>query len=510
MSNRGGTRIGAGRTPLPKEEKKTACKIYLTQSLLKKVEFYGCGKNLSEKASDLLLSEVKKRKIIGKKKVRFIDLFAGLGGMRLGFEEAFKRVGFETECVLTSEIKPYAIQALKENFKHEKIVGDITQVSTSEIPDFDFLLGGFPCQAFSSAGKGHGFLDTRGTLFFEVERILKEKKPYGFLLENVEGLVRHDPENPKDKIGRTLDIILKSLQALGYKVSWEVLDSQNFGVAQSRKRIYIVGTMDKTISLKKFSYSEKKIKSITEKGLPTLDSKFSKQLFSHFSPEELYGKSIKDKRGGKNNIHSWDIEMKGSINPEQKRILEILLKERRKKQWASEIGIDWMDGMPLTEEQISTFFSSDKLGELLKDLVAKGYLAYEHPKKLVKIDVGDGKLRTERQPDKTKPKGYNIVAGKLSFEFSKILDPEGVAPTLVAMDVSKIGVVDGDGIRRLTLREGLRLCGYPEKYNLDFLNGTKNGNSLGFDLLGNTVTVPVVEEICNKLSLNYQRFLIKN
>ena len=158
-------------------------------------------------------------------KVKFIDLFAGLGGLRLGFEEAFKAKGIQTECVLTSEIKPAAIKALNKNFKHKKLVGNICEIDAKTIEDFDFLLAGFPCQPFSSAGNRLGFADTRGTLFFEVERILKEKKPYGFLLENVEGLITHDSEKKGDKIGRTFKTILRSLEELGYNVEWKLLYS---------------------------------------------------------------------------------------------------------------------------------------------------------------------------------------------------------------------------------------------------------------------------------------------
>lgn len=154
--------------------------------------------------------------------VKFIDLFAGIGGLRLGFEEAFKKVGVETNCVMTSEIKPFGLKVLETNFSHDYFVGDITKVENEAIPDFDFLLGGFPCQPFSAGGKRLGFVDTRGTLFFEIERILAHKKPYGFILENVEGLVKHDLENKKDEIGRTLKTIVEKLEALGYKVNWKV------------------------------------------------------------------------------------------------------------------------------------------------------------------------------------------------------------------------------------------------------------------------------------------------
>ena len=132
-------------------------------------------------------------------KIKFIDLFAGMGGIRLGFERAFIEAGLNTECVMTSEIKPAAISTLTHNFPHDYFVGDITNVAIKDIPDFDFLLGGFPCQPFSAGGKRQGFVDTRGTLFFTIERIIAEKKPYGFILENVEGLVRHDLENKSDR-----------------------------------------------------------------------------------------------------------------------------------------------------------------------------------------------------------------------------------------------------------------------------------------------------------------------
>lgn len=428
-------------------------------------------------------------------KVRFIDLFAGLGGIRLGFENVFKSNGFETECVMTSEIKPYAIKTLEHNFKNDFFAGNIYDIPNEFIPDFDFLLGGFPCQPFSASGKRQGFLDTRGTLFFEIERILRAKKPYGFILENVEGLVKHDMAHKNDEIGRTLSTILYTLeQDLGYIISWKVFDSLEFGLPQSRKRIFIVGTKDSKIDLSGNIPTYNKLESILEKGLAPIKSKFVDKLLSHFKIADLYGKSIKDKRGGENNIHSWDIGIKGEVSKDQCALLNKLFKERRKKQWAQEIGIDWMDGMTLTLEQISTFIAKPKaeLKLMLEDLVVKGYLKYEHPKKLVNETSIDG-TKSFREFDTTKPKGFNIVTGKLSFEINKILDPNDIAPTLVATDVSRLAVPDGNGLRRLTIREGLRLFGYPEWYEIP----TKEYDA--FDLLGNTVAVPVVEFVASRL-----------
>jgi DNA (cytosine-5)-methyltransferase 1 len=429
-----------------------------------------------------------------KKTVKFIDLFAGLGGIRLGFEKAFHDLGFETSCVMTSEIKPYAIKTLNHNFKDEHQALDIFDVKSDAIPDFDFLLGGFPCQPFSAGGKRQGFMDTRGTLFFEIERILEAKQPYGFILENVEGLVKHDLVNKNDEIGHTLSTILYKLEhELGYQVSWKVLDSLHFGLPQSRKRIFIVGTKDESPNIDMDNKSFKPLSHILEKGLETMETSFTKKLFKYFSIEELYGKSIKDKRGGDNNIHSWDIGLKGDISTEQSILLNQLFKERRRKHWAAQIGIDWMDGMPLTLTQIETFYPVSNLEVLLDDLVAKGYLKLEHPKKLIKEEVGGG-IKQYRVYDESKPKGYNIITGKLSFEINKILDPNDIAPTLVATDVSRLAVPDGRGLRRLTIREGLRLFGYPEWYEIP----TKKQEA--FDLLGNTVAVPVVEHVANRIA----------
>ena len=433
-----------------------------------------------------------------KKNVRFIDLFAGIGGIRRGFEAAFNKLGFGTECVLTSEIKPYAVKVLQANYPGEQVKGDITKIDAADIPDFDFLLAGFPCQAFSYAGRRLGFQDTRGTLFFEVERILRGKKPYGFILENVEGLVTHDRTDKTQKIGRTLTVILSKLNELGYNVSWKVLNSKDFGLAQERKRVYIIGTLKSKIQLDGFAKKHSVIADILEHGCQTVDTKFTKQLLTRFTETQLYGKSIKDKRGGDDNIHSWDIGVKGLVTTEQKKLLDMMLRERRKKKWALMHGIEWMDGMPLTEKMISEFYPADNLKVMLNDLVEKGYLKKEHPKALVTEHTVFGERKVRKQ-DKHKEAGYNIVAGKLSFEINKILDPQGIAPTLVAMDMKKIYVIDNGGLRPITLREGLRLFGYSDDFKFPVTQDE------GFDLLGNTVAVPVIAAIAEKLAMSYMK-----
>lgn len=416
--------------------------------------------------------------------MRFIDLFAGIGGIRKGFELACQERNIITECVFTSEIKPYAISVLKQNHPNEEITGDITKVCPSDIPDFDVLLAGFPCQPFSSAGVRLGFEDTRGTLFFDVARILKEKQPLGFVLENVEGLVNHDKENPKDKIGRTLQTILNTLNEIGYHTTWKLLDASLFGIPQERKRVYIVGTRIATPNLENFEVVTRTLDAILEQGLPTQNSKFTKAVLSHYSIEEVIGKCFKDKRGGKNNIHSWDIEIKGKITKKEKELIERILTERRKKQWAEQYGIDWMDGMPLTLQMISTFFNDKDLEKKLERLTKLGYLTKEHPKR---------KVGSKRVQDESLPIGYNIVAGKMSFEINEVLNPNGFAPTLVATDMDRIFVADNGGLRPLSLREGLRLFGYPDDYSFDV--DIKDG----YDLLGNTVVVPVIKAVAGRM-----------
>lgn len=425
--------------------------------------------------------------------IKFIDLFAGMGGFRLGFEQAVIEQQKKPVCVFSSEIKPYAIQVYKDNYSNEDVAGDITKIDSSEIPDFDVLLAGFPCQAFSSAGKRQGFLDTRGTMFFEVERILKAKKPKAFILENVEGLVKHDLLNKNDEMGQTLTIILEALRDLGYSVSWKVFDASYFGIPQARKRIFITGTLSSTVDLSGFEPDIKSLDTVLEKGKPLLQGKLIDLLLEHYSINDLYGKSVKDKRGGTNNIHSWDIELKGSVSKDQRELLGKIMRARRNKKWADLKGIQWMDGMPLTINEIKTFYDHPNLQEMLDDLCAKKYVKLEHPKDVVSYLDENGKEKQKREYRVDIEKGYNIVAGKLSYEINKVLDPKAIAPTLVATDLDRIVVPDGKGLRLLTSIEKKRLFGFPDNYVLNVKPKE------AFDLFGNTVAVPVVKAVTSRV-----------
>ena len=162
--------------------------------------------------------------------VRVFSMFTGIGGFELGIEQS----DINTELVGYAEIDKFAISIFEKQFTGVTNYGDATAITASNLPDFDLLVGGFPCQAFSIAGKQQGFSDTRGTLFFDIARICAEKRPRYLVLENVKGLLSHDG-------GQTFQRILRVLADLGYRVEWQVLNSKNFVVPQNSERVFIVG-----------------------------------------------------------------------------------------------------------------------------------------------------------------------------------------------------------------------------------------------------------------------------
>ena len=200
--------------------------------------------------------------------MKYLSLFSGIGGFELGIKQAYEsnnehaHISEESEqeerpqggigatdkygvqlytgdgsaplCVGYSEIDKYATQIYQQHFPNHKNYGDITKINEETLPDFDLVVGGFPCQAFSIAGKRGGFEDTRGTLFFEIARIIRQKQPRLLLLENVKGLLSHDK-------GKTFYTIISTLDELGYDTQWQVLNSKNHGVPQNRERVFIIG-----------------------------------------------------------------------------------------------------------------------------------------------------------------------------------------------------------------------------------------------------------------------------
>ncbi len=180
------------------------------------------------------------------KTIRYLDLFSGIGGFREGLTQAG---GFT--CAGHCEIDQHADRSYRALFdtEGEWFCDDIRKADPEELPDVELLCGGFPCQAFSIAGNRGGFADPRGTLFFEIARLTEAKRPAYLLLENVPGLLNHDG-------GRTFAAILHALDGLGYFVEWQVLNSKDFGVPQSRKRVYLIGYLDKRCRGKIFPFTE--------------------------------------------------------------------------------------------------------------------------------------------------------------------------------------------------------------------------------------------------------------
>ena len=409
--------------------------------------------------------------------IKFIDLFAGVGGIRIGATQALSKHGIGAKCVLSSEIDAKACQTYELNF-HEYPSGDIHEIT--EIEPFDFLLGGFPCQPFSYAGKRKGFGDTRGTLFFEIERILGAYQPKAFLLENVRGLYTHDG-------GRTFDTIMTKLHELGYGTYDLLLNSSNFGVPQNRVRLYILGIkgavpkMSLTTNLGAAdSHSYKKdfeqmnmfsqyhsqkntVGNVLENDVPEkyyCSTEFEEQLHSVIGDDlsKLHGYRLIDYRGGQS-LHSWELGKKGKCSSAEIKFMNLLIQNRRKPIFGTQ-----QDGKKLTLEQIKTFYTDDDIIEVITSLKAKGYLKEE-----------DGK--------------YNPVCGNMSFEVFKFLDPDSISITLTSSDSNRLGVIQNNRPRRITPRECARLQGFPDSF---VVNPT---DTFAYKQFGNSVSVPVIEAV---------------
>lgn len=412
--------------------------------------------------------------------IKYIDLFAGIGSMRLGLENACKSKGYTPKCVLTSEIKRPAIEVLQENFK-EPVQGDIKEITLKE--DFDILLGGFPCQAFSSAGKRMGFEDTRGTLFFEIARILKESKPKGFLLENVRGLLWHDK-------GKTLKVIENTLHELGYNTQILEVDGKDYNTPQSRKRILILGKLKKYGEFTEYKHTpqEKDFKEIREYGKPVEDTSIPEKLKELGKPLDfLKDKRIRDTvKSSKRVVNSWDINLYGKVDEIDKQILTVILEQNRIKANRCEELKD-IDRIPLTLDQIYKYtkdnikIDKNELKRRLDKLVEQTYLAYRYPRK-------------QRKELDHLPKGYKPSKGYLSQEFSEILGDKQIN-SLTAVGLDKVGVIEEKGLRQLTELELKRLFTYPDNFKIP---ETVSRREM-LDLFGNTVIINCIESASEHL-----------
>lgn len=413
--------------------------------------------------------------------IKFIDLFAGVGGIRLGVSAALKSNGIDAQCVLSSEIDEKACETYELNFG-EHPDGDIKEIT--EIEPFDFLLAGFPCQPFSYAGKRKGFGDTRGTLFFEVERILGQYQPRAFLLENVRGLYTHDE-------GRTFRTIIGKLHELGYGTYDLLLNSSDFGVPQNRVRLYILGIRNATPKMSLSTNLGAADSHLYKKSLERLDSSVENQqetkaLVKHILEEDvpskyycskkfesqlrraigedlscLHGYRLIDYRGGQS-LHSWELGTKGRCTSSEINFMNLLIQNRRKPVFGTQ-----QDGKKLTLEQIQTFYTDSNILKVIESLGKKGYLKEE-----------DGK--------------YNPVCGNMSFEVFKFLDPNSISITLTSADSNRLGVIQNNRPRRLTPRECARLQGFPDSF---IVHPT---DVFAYKQFGNSVSVPVIESVVSE------------
>ena len=414
--------------------------------------------------------------------IKFIDLFAGVGGIRLGVSRALFQNGIESKCVLSSEINEKACETYQLNFG-EHPQGDIKEIT--EVEPFDLLLGGFPCQPFSYAGKRMGFGDTRGTLFFEIERLLEKYHPKAFLLENVRGLYTHDN-------GRTFQTIMEKLHGLGYGTYDLLQNSSNFGVPQNRVRLYILGINGakpqmslqtdigaanshkyKQSSLELSLFDEKPKCCVSDILESNVDEKYYctenfQQMLRDAVGNDLsvlHGYRIIDYRGGQS-IHSWELGMKGKCSDAEIQFMNSFILNRRKPIFGKE-----QDGKKLTLEQIKSFYYNSDIEEVMTSLIEKRYL-----------QVCEGR--------------YNPVCGNMSFEVFKFIDPESISVTLTSSDANRLGVIQHNRARHITPRECARLQGFPDTFKLH------PSDTWSYKQLGNSVSVPVVEAVFNDFVKN--------
>lgn len=342
------------------------------------------------------------------------------------------------ECVGYSEIDKYAIQTYEKNFKGHKNYGSATTIDSGDLPDFDLLVGGFPCQAFSVAGKRGGFNDTRGTLFFDVARILKDKKPRHLVLENVKGLLSHDG-------GRTFETIIGVLTDLGYDVEWCLLNSKNFGVPQNRERVYIVGHLRADSGRKVFplrSHDE------PTDGLPR---------------QQAYSTTITTRYNATGNgtyIAERELNAQGKV----KQIGQIYPNKHN--------------------SQAGRIYDKEGISPTL-DVAAGGN---RQPKVIVPmrwIRTEEGKeIRREARKSGKDYTPFNGAARTLAPSDS------GIIGTITSQAVSKDSLLgDGMRIRRLTPKECERLQGFPDDWTLGV------SDSQRYKQCGNAVTTNAVQAV---------------
>lgn len=422
-------------------------------------------------------------------KVRVCSLFSGVGGFELGVINA---IGERADFVAYSEIDKYAIKVYERHFGNESIrclqsqgdeveqagdngtnklqqrqlpnnrgghknYGDITNINPKELPDFDLLVGGFPCQAFSVAGKRLGFDDTRGTLFFDIARILKEKQPKHLVLENVKGLLSHDS-------GRTFTTILGVLSDLGYFVEWQVLNAKDFGVPQNRERVFIVGHLGNECSRQVFPISGNDRQTI-ESGLATVSAVTGvKRVELSPTLDTMYKKGLGSKQARPAVIHQLNQPTHSN----------------------DRVYAD--DGLSPT---LNTAQGGNRQ-PFIAALRGRGV-----PPKQVLEPQAEDKTNTITSVTKDNLVGIDFVVKSDKKDFRTFSD-KGIAPALQARnDTHKL---HNARIRRLTPTECERLQGFPDDWTKYGVGEEPISDTQRYKMCGNAVTTNVVEAVIRNMT----------
>ena len=400
--------------------------------------------------------------------IRFFDLFSGIGG----FREGLRRAGGFT-CVGHCEVDAYADKNYRLLFdtEGEWFCNDARTIETDRMPDFDLLCAGFPCQAFSIAGKREGFADARGTLFFEIARLVADKRPAYFILENVPGLLSHDK-------GRTFHTILSTLSELGYGVEWKVLNSKDFGVPQSRKRVYLVGYLDRRCAGKILPFP-------AANGTSLIQIRTGSQGKRVYSPEGLSCTltSLAGGMGGKTGLYEMGIPIKENTKQGYKMAYpgdSIDLGYAGMNTRRGRVGHQIAHTLTTGIQQGTLHFVDPLVTEHCRCLNTRQSGIHNHKGECSGVLKEEG-ARAVLTPgrEETRQNGRRMK------------EPEEPMFTITATD--RHGVAYRGRIRRLVPRECLRLQGFYD-WQIDRIEQETSDSQL-YKQAGNGVTVNVIEAI---------------
>lgn len=418
--------------------------------------------------------------------MRVFSTFTGIGGFELGIDNAAKLLNKKVEHVGYSEIDKYAISVFEKHYEGVKNYGDITKINAEELPDFDCLVGGFPCQAFSIAGRRAGFNDTRGTLFFDLARILQAKRPPLFVFENVKGLLNHDS-------GRTFSTIITTIDELGYDCQWQVLNSKNFGVPQNRERIIIVGHLRGSTRPQVFP--------IRRGNEETANTASSKGQIVDLTRREPNGFRLrKDGRAGTLDANYY----KGLANQERPGVLVGTLRTHKDGNGFREMKSGVSPTIPARAREDGSGQPVVYVPEATKKGYAEatigGSINLNQPNsKTRRGRVGKGIANTITANGMQQ---YTVQAVQTPDRANKSQNGRQIKPdtepahTLTATD--RHGVMLGGVIRRLTPMECERLQAFPDNWTAEGINGPIS-DTQRYKMCGNAVTTNVIQAVFERI-----------